>query len=294
MLSRSSNVALESVAARQRLMTNEELKHIQTVCHGWLRQPGTANKSRMTIPAGGALSRSVEVVVGSLLTFDDVLIMAALDAETGASYTALIAPRGKPGEFIDTPLAKFTEQPAIPEQFFPAALRATQKRFREAMEVQATSSDVTAGVNETDAWWIETETETEPRPKYLLYTNQELLGYSLLERERAGGQRSGRFYPNENYFEYASIFEAFPEAENNALEASAREAYELSDERDEEYRSKFNQLSAQVAPLGLYVSDEAGARLNALEVRLEDLSSHYDDQTERWLYVTVAQNDPIL
>jgi hypothetical protein len=273
-------------------MTNDELKHIQAVCHGWLRQPGTANRSRMTIPAAGALSRTVEVVAGSLLTFDNVLFVAALDSETGDCYTTLISPQGKPGHFIDTPLDKFTEKPAAPEQFFPAALRATQKRYREAMELQPAGSDVRSGESETNTWWIETEEAAEPQPKYLLYTNQQLLGYSLLEHARAGGQRSGRFHPNENYFEYASIFEALPEVENDAFEANAREGYEIFDERNEEYRTRFNKLSARVGSLSLDVSDETGSKLEASEVRLEDLSRHFADPNERWLHVTVAQSHP--
>lgn len=246
----------------------------------------------MTIPAAGALSHTVEVVAGSLLTFDNVLFVAALDAETGDCYTTLISPQGKPGDFIDTPLDKFTEKPATPEQFFPAALRATQKRYREAMELQPAGSDVGSGESETNTWWIETEEAAEQQPKYLLYTNQQLLGYSLLERKRGGSQRSGRFHPNEDYFEYASIFEALPEVENDAFEATAREAYEIFDERNEEYRNRFNELSARVASLHLYVSDETGSKLEASEVRLEDLSRHFADPNERWLHVTIAQNHP--
>lgn len=275
-------------------MTDEELKHIQAVCRGWLRQPGTANRSRMTIPAGGALSRTVEVVVGSLLTFDNVLFMAALDAETSACYTTMIVPQGQPEEFIDTPLDKFLAYSTPPVQQPSAPLRATQQRYHDAMQRLAESSqrDLPEAIDstfDTKAWLAPRMTPEADRQKFLLYTNQDVLGHSFLEHER-GGQRNGRFYPDENYFEYASIFEAFPEAENYALEANAREAYELFDEKNEEYRNRFNELSAQIASLGLYVTDESGRKLETSELRLEDLSRYYDDQLERWLYVTLAQN----
>jgi hypothetical protein len=272
-------------------MTNEELEHIQTVCRGWLRQSDTANGSRMTIPAGGALSRTVEVGVTSLLTFDNVLILSAVDAETGTCYTKLIGQHGTPGAFIDTPLDRITAKPATPEQIPPAAMRATQKRYREAMKTRPDGSEVVSAGSETNTSWIQTrDLEAEQLPKYLLYTNQQLLGYSLLERARSDAQRSGRFHPGEDYFEYAGVFEAFPEAENECLEANVREAYEIFDEKNEEYRSRFNELSARIAMLNLYVADEAGNRIEAAEVRLEDLSRHYDDQMERWLYVTLEPN----
>lgn len=272
-------------------MTQEELEHIQSVCRGWLRQPGTANRSRLTIPSGGALPRTIEVVAGSLLTFDNVLIVSALDAETGACYTTMLAPQGKPEEFIDTTLDTFKANSTRPVPQQPAPMRATQQRHHDAMQrlSEASPGALTGAVHSTvdsNSWLFAEKTSEDDLPKFLLYTNQELLGYSCLERARARDQRSGRFHPNENYFEYAAVFAALPEAENDALEANAREAYELFDEKSEEYRNRFNELSARVASLSLYVLDENGNQLAAAEVRLEDLSHHYDDPTERWLYVT--------
>ena len=71
------------------------------------------------------------------------------------------------------------------------------------------------------------------------------------------------------------------------MEANVREAYGIFEEQNDEYRTKFAQLSAQVDALNLYVEEENGQRLKSAEVRLEDLSRLYDDQTERWLYVTI-------
>ena len=247
----------------------------------------------MIIPAGGALSRDVEVVVSSLLTFDNVLIRSAGDAETGVCYTKLIGRQGEAGEFIDTPLDRITSNPTPPDPEQPAAMRATQKRYQDAMErfAKTRQSEVSEGlpsVSDMRTWWIEkADSEAVEQPKYLLYTNRQLLGYSLLERTRSGGQLSGRFYPGEDYFEYSHIFEEFPEAENDCLEANAREAYEIFDEKNEEYRNRFNELAAQVAALRLCLADEAGGMIAASEIRLEDLSRYYNDPTERWLYVTL-------
>jgi hypothetical protein len=141
---------------------------------------------------------------------------------------------------------------------------------------------------DTNTLWIEkVNSDADQQPKYLLFTNENLLGYSLLERARSNGQRSGRFHPSEEYFEYADVFAALPQAENDCLEANAREAYGIFAEEDDGYRARFAQLSAQVGELKLYVAEESGGRLEPSEIRLEDLSRHYDDETERWLYVTI-------
>ncbi len=248
----------------------------------------------MTIPAGGALSRTIEVKISALLTFDNVLIMSAVDAETGVCYIKLIGRQGEPGEVIETPLDQIIINSASPVEEQPP--RATQKRYQDAMErlpsmQQGGANKDIVSASDTNVWWIEkANSEAEPQPKYLLYTNQQLLGYSLLERTRSGGQRSGRFHPSEDYFAYSHIFEALPEAENDCFEANVREAYEIFDEENDEYRTRFNELSAQVDSLKLYVADQAGRRISSAEVRLEDLSRHYNDQKERWLYVTLESN----
>ena len=79
-----------------------------------------------------------------------------------------------------------------------------------------------------------------------------------------------------------------PEAENEWMETNAREAYGISDESARTVRSRFNELSTQVAALKLYITNEAGTRVEASEVRLEDLSAYYNDQSERWLHVVIA------
>ena len=137
--------------------------------------------------------------------------------------------------------------------------------------------------------WIEKrDPDSDERPKYQLFTNGRLLGYSLLEREGSGGGRRGRFHPSEDYFEYSHIFAELPQAENEFMETNVREAYGIPDERAHTTRTRFNELSAQVAALNLYLTNEAGTRIEVSEVRLEDLSSYYNDQSERWLHVVLA------
>lgn len=246
----------------------------------------------MTIPAGGALSRTVEIKISALLTFDDVLIMSALDADSGACYTKLIGRQGEPGEIIDTPLDQITFKAASAVQGQSAPLRATQKRYQDAMELAATrpgkANEAVPPAGDTNTLWIEKpNSEADQQPKYLLYSNGKLLGHSLLERARSNGERRGRFYPSEEYFEYAEIFAALPQAENDSLEANAQEAYGIFAEENDGYRARFAQLSAQVDELELYVAEESGHRIETSEIRIEDLSHHYDDETERWLYVTI-------
>ena len=275
-------------------MTEAKLEHIQAVCRGWLRQSDTSTDSRMTIPAGGALSRTIEIKISALLTFDNVLIMSAVDAETGACYTKLIGRQGEPGELIDTPLDQISFNSTSPASGEPAPLRATQKRYQDAMERFAQVNSINKGVapvSDTNELWIEkTNSEVEQVPKYLLYTGEKLLGYSLLERARSNGERSGRFHPSEEYFEYAQIFAALPLAENDCLEANCQEGYGIFERENDGYRARFALLSAQVDALELYVEEEGGHRIEASEIRLEDLSHDYDDETERWLYVTYQQN----
>jgi len=80
---------------------------------------------------------------------------------------------------------------------------------------------------------------------------------------------------------------AFVEAENDSLEANVREAYGLFDAENAELQARFAELSSQVNALQLYVADDTGRRLDTSEARIEDLSKKYDDETERWLYVTL-------
>lgn len=274
-------------------MTEKELKYIQAVCREWLRQSGTAKDSRMTIPAGGELSRAVELKISTLLTFDNVLIMSAVDAETGAGYTKLIGRQGEPGEFIDTPLDQITFNSTSPVPAQPVPLRDTQKRHQDAMEHLAgkkLTGEGIAAVSDPE-WWIEkADSEADQLPKYLLYSRGKLLGYSMLERARSNGERSGRFHASEDYFEYAHIFAALPQAENDWMEANAQEAYGIFADEHDGYRTKFSLLSAQVDELGIYVEADDGLKVDASEVRLEDLSHHYDDEAERWLHVTIEPN----
>jgi hypothetical protein len=271
-------------------MTREELEHIQSVCRGWLRLPDTAQGSSMTIPPGGVLTRETRVKASAILTFDNVPIVSAVDAETGVCYTSLVGRQGEAGELFDTSWEKIASQEVQRAEPPPKVLRATQQRYRDVAERLALAREAANNVplaGEASSDWIEKENlEADARPKYLLYTNQTLLGYSLLERTRSGGERSGRFHASENYFDYFEIFAALPEIENEALEANVREAYGIFDGENSAHRTRFNELAAQVTALELYVTDDTGLRIEGAAVRLEDLSQYYHDPTERWLYIT--------
>ena len=268
-------------------MTKEELEHIQAACRDWLQQPATT--SGTIIPAAGPLARPVEVERKGILTFDNVLITSAIDAESGVCYTKLIEQPDGVSEFFDTPFEKLDPRSPPTADSQPAPTRATQRRYHDAMQRLAEERPSTnrQAIDLTQPWIEKENLDADERPKYQLYTNGKLLGYSLLERAGADGQRSGRFHPSENYFDYAHIFAALPQAENDWFEANAREAYGISEAGDDERRKRFNELSAAADMLAFYLEDEAGSRIKTLAVRLEDLSRHYDDETERWLHVAI-------
>ena len=276
-------------------MTKAELEHIQSLCHEWLLQPGVSQDGRKTIPSSNALSRAVELKITALLTFDDLLITSVSDAETGACYTKLIASFGEPGEFFDTPFESLAPDTASLVSEPAKVLTATQQRYQEAMarlrdseRSDVRESDV-ANQLEMDlllpARLSQSQRETDTAPKFLLYTNRKLLGHSLLERARSSNERRGRFHPSEDYFEYAEIFAALPAAENECMEANVQEAYGLQVAGALESRKRFDELSTQLEALKLYLENEDGQPIEAVEIKLEDLSRHYDDETERWLCV---------
>lgn len=270
-------------------MTKEELEYIQAACRDWLQQPGPAT-NKTIVPAPGPLSRPVEVERSGILTFDNVLITSAVDAETGVCYTKLLEQPDGLSEFFDTPIEKIAPDRS-PLNVSEPQMRATQKQYQDArrrLEEERADVDRDALAIDLTQSWIEKENlDSDERPKYQLYTNGKLLGYSLLERAGSDGQRIGRFHPSEDYFDYAHIFAALPQAENDYFEANAREAYGIVEAGDEEQRKRFNELSAEADTLKFYLEDEAGLRIKTLAVRLEDLSRHYDDETERWLHVGI-------
>jgi hypothetical protein len=270
-------------------MTPDELEQIQTACHEWLRQPGTSQGSRMTIPAPGAISSELHVEVRSILTFDNVLIRSVVDCITGVCYTKLIGPYGETGDFIDTPFEMVaTATRPEPKNQSPARdaeLGKSTERVDESVEC----GDGSGGAYERPIPLIEThDINGEPRPKYLLYTNGKLLGYSRLERTDADGDRRGRFYPIEDYYDYAAIFEEMVTTENEVLEINLQEAYGIEADPDAAaIRNKFNDLSARIEALELYLSDEDGQRIDAAQIKLEDRARYYGDEAERWLYVAL-------
>jgi hypothetical protein len=277
-------------------MTKAELEHIQTVCHEWLRQPGVAQDSRRTI-SSSALSRPVELKINGLLTFDDVLIKSVIDAETGTCYTKLIARPGEAGEFFDTPFESIARDTAALVKGPEKVLTATRARYQDAMarlrdsERSDVSEPYVANQWEIDSLLLnvlsESQRDNDTAPKFLLYTNRKLLGYSLLERALSTHERRGRFHPSEDYFDYSEFFAALPAAENEFMEASVQEAYGLTVAEALESRNRFNELLVQLEALRLHVENEAGQTIDAVEIKLEDLSRYYDDEAERWLWVTL-------
>lgn len=276
-------------------MTKAELEHIQSVCHEWLRQPGLSRDSRRTISSSSTLSRDVELKITGLLTFDDVLITSVIDAETGTCYTKLIARPGEAGEFFDTPFESISPDTVWLVKEPEKVLTATRQRYQDAMaRLRDSERNDVSEPDVANQWEIDSlllgglaqrEQENDTAPKFLLYTNRKLLGYSLLERALSTNERRGRFHPSEDYFEYAEFFAALPAAENEWMEANAQEAYGLKVAGALEVRSRFSELSSSLEALKLYVEDEDGHPIEASEIKLEDLSRHYDDEAERWLYV---------
>lgn len=84
-------------------MTNEELKHIQTICRDWLLQAGISGDNCLTILPGGPLIHTVEIELRSLMTPDNVIITSAVDMITGAVYASLLKQPGNAAVFIETP-----------------------------------------------------------------------------------------------------------------------------------------------------------------------------------------------
>ena len=278
-------------------MTKAELEHIQAMCHEWLRQPGVSQDGRRTISSSSPLSRAAELKITGLLTFDDVLITSVIDAETGTCYTKLIASPGEAGEFFDTPFESIAPDTASLIKEPEKVLTATRERYHDAMARLRVSkrSDVSepevANQLQMDSLLLgglsQSQRENDTAPKFLLYTNRKLLGYSLLERTRSTNERRGRFHPSENYFEYEEFFAALQAAENECLEANVQEASGLKVDGALEARSRFSELSSKVEALKLYVENEDGHPIEAVEIKLEDLSGYYDDEAERWLWVTL-------
>jgi len=256
-------------------MTKDELEQIQLIIRQWMSEPTTRSDSLLTIPSGIVSDRAIVIEIKSLLTFDNVLIESAVDTDSGLCYTKRIGPSGKPGEFIDTPFEMLpgetapTSEPALPANF---SHRAQQPAIEPSL-------------NESSP-----EVDSDPeRPKFLLYSNQTLLGHSFLEQTKSSNERKGRFHPSDDYFDYSQIFEAFPQAENDWMELNAREAYGLTDDDADAYRNRFNELINKIEALKLYLADATSQRIETKEVTVEDLSYYYDDQRERWLYVTFAK-----
>jgi len=236
------------------------------MCREWLNDPATTSESRLIIPAGIVLPQAIAIEIKRILTFDDVLITSAVDADSGLCYTKLFSKSGGPGSFINPPL----EMIAGPEP---------------APELSASPTETTKPATRPRLDRKPAIESPLPHRPYRLCSNRIVLGSSALEKTNSANHRSGRFYPSDDYFEVAEIFAAFPQAENDWMETNAREAYGLTEDNASEHRRRFNDLVERIEALELFVADETGKPIPAEEVRLEDLSQHYDDESERWLHV---------
>lgn len=285
-------------------INEEQFKQIQSLCREWLSDPTTNRESRLTIPAGGGVSESITIEFKTILTFDNVLITSAVGVESGTCFTKLIGKSGEPGTFIDAPFdmiaasderragvmpQKCGEMESVPGA---AATGSVQPRKLgtggQDSSVDpvptAPGSDSTATTKPHDDRSMAFETNSTDE-KYLLYSNGTVLGFSSLEKTKSQHQRTGRFFPSDDYFEFAEIFEEFPQAENDCLDANVHEAYGLTYDNADVFRKKFNDLCERIDALKLYVVDDQGKQIAVTEVKLEDLSKFYSDESERWLHV---------
>ena len=271
-------------------ITEEELKRIQSLCREWLSDPATNRGSRLTIPAGAVLPRAITIEIKSILTFDNMLIISAVDVETGLCYTKLIGKSGSPGTFIDAPLQMMltgSREPAPENRGMSPTVREGSSRETEpSLKVGLMPRSRSHGDSATAL-----ETEPEPR-EFLLCSNGTVLGSSSLEKTKSARQRTGRFFPSDDYYEVAEMFEEFPTAENDWLEANVHEAYGLTYDNVGDVQRKFNELCERIKALKLYVADESGKQIATTEVTLEDLSRFYRDDSERWLLVTFTNAPP--
>lgn len=260
-------------------MTKEELEQIQSICRQWMSEPTTHLESRLTIPSGVVLPRTILIEIKGLLTFDNVRVLSAVDVDNGVCYTKQIGTLLEPGTFIDTPFEMIdSAAKEIPSSEAPVSVAAPF--------VQPATTQARVPLNDTLA--VEPDSDSE-RPRFLLYSNQTLLGYSLLEKTRSARQKRGRFHPSDDYFDYSQLFAAFPQAENDCMEVNLREASGLTNDNATELRQTFNELSERIDALKLYVADASGQPIETAEVRVEDLSRHYDDPSERWLHVEFSK-----
>jgi len=254
-----------------------------------LSNSATTSDSRLTIPAGVALPHVITIEIKAILTFDNVLITSAVDAETGMCYTKLIGKSGEAGTFIDAPFEMISRESRGPGLQPHELTRTSAAKQHSGVNPVATAPGIDSAVSpkphEDGSMAFESTPQTE---RYLLCSNGKVLGSSALEKTKSTRQRTGRFFPSDDYFEVAEIFEQFPTAENDCLEANVREAYGLKDDDASDFRRKFNELCERIDVLKLYVADESGKPIATTEVRLEDLSTFYRDESERWLHVCFA------
>jgi hypothetical protein len=276
-------------------ITEEQLKRIQSGCREWLRNPATTSNSRLTIPQDAVLPHAITIEIKAILTFDNVLITSAVDTETGACYTKLIGKSGEPGIFIDTTFEmisrdrqsapvfsqKCEDMESVPEAV-PTGSGFEHSSVNPVASASGTDSTVAIKPHADSSIAFESHSETE---KYLLCSNGMVLGTSALEKTKSAHERRGRFFPSDDYYEVAQIFMQFPQAENDCLEVNVREAYGLTDDDASELRKKFNDLCERIDALKLYVADQSGKQIATKEIRLEDLSYFYREESERWLHV---------
>jgi hypothetical protein len=278
----------------QRGMTKKEFEHIQTLCRAWLGQPETGKENRLSILAGGVLSRPIEIEARGFLTFDNARITSAVDCETGICYTQTIRSASGSEIVIDTPFAK-ASLPGEPDRA--QELRPTQLRYQEAMKQLDASAQVTptsAMAIEDNPIWIAPEDRGPevPLPSYFLYAHAELIGHSFLETSSPSiRQRRGRFYPDDDYWKYAEIFGNFTDALNDCVEATVKAAYVGADDETLAAEKRFAGLAIQVTELNLHLVAADGRKVRTAVLRIDDYAAKYDDPAERWLYIVTEDQE---
>jgi hypothetical protein len=120
--------------------------------------------------------------------------------------------------------------------------------------------------------------------KYNLYSDDELLGYSMLEgHDSSMGIRGGKFYPSENYLKVEHIFRKLFKTMFDDYEARRISGnYDSLDIPS----SQVKELLAQVDALKLRIETEDGQRVGTFRINVEDYSDVLDKE-ERQLEIIV-------
>jgi hypothetical protein len=106
--------------------------------------------------------------------------------------------------------------------------------------------------------------------KYNLYSENELLGYSLLEGDDSSmGVRGGKFHPCESYFKLDHLFRALTQTSYDEWEKRRISGNHTTPDNPS---SSVKDLRAHIAALNLRVETEDGRKVGTSAISLEDFS----------------------